>query len=82
MGARANMLLCASWIGRLSINERAQGGRVAGKRLRVSISPIFNFKSSLKTSSIASNAVIVGVREAPCTTGRNSKGQLQQQRAM
>ena len=44
--------------------------------------PIFKFKSSLKTSAIASNAVIVEVREAPCTTGRSSKGQLQQQRAM
>ena len=39
-------------------------------------------RSSLKTSAIASNVVIVGVREAPCTTGRSSKGQLQRQRAM
>jgi hypothetical protein len=30
--------------------------------------------------SIASNVVIVGVREAPCTRGRSRKGQLQQQR--
>ena len=81
VNGRANMLLCA-WIGRLGSNGRAQGGRVAGKRLRESRSPIFKFKSSLKTSAIASNAVIVGVREAPCTTGRSSKGQLQQQRVM
>jgi hypothetical protein len=39
-------------------------------------------KPSLKTSAIASNAVIVRVREAPCATGRSSKGQLQQQRVM
>jgi hypothetical protein len=39
-------------------------------------------RASLKTSAIASNVVIVGVREAPCTTGRSSKGQLQQQRVM
>jgi hypothetical protein len=73
--------LCA-WIARLSINGSAQGGRVAGKRLRESRSPIFKFKSSLKTSAFASNAAIVGVREAPCITGRSSKGQLQPQRAM
>jgi hypothetical protein len=39
-------------------------------------------RSSLKTSAIASNVVIVGVREAPCTTGISSKGQLQQRRVM
>jgi hypothetical protein len=39
-------------------------------------------RALLKTSAIASNAVIVGVRDAPCTTGRSSKGQLQQQRVM
>jgi hypothetical protein len=39
-------------------------------------------RSSLKTSAIASNVVIVGVRDAPCTTGISSKGQLQQQRVM
>jgi hypothetical protein len=39
-------------------------------------------RESLKTSAIASNFVIVGVREAPCTTGRSSKSQLQQQRVM
>ena len=36
--------------------------------------------SLIVTSAIASNAAIVGVRRAPCTTGRSSKGQLQQQR--
>jgi hypothetical protein len=36
-----------------------------------------------KTSAVvASHAVVVGVREAPCTRGRSSKGQLQQQRVM
>jgi hypothetical protein len=40
VNGRVNMLLCA-WIGRLSINGRAQGERVAGKRLRESRSPIF-----------------------------------------
>jgi len=39
-------------------------------------------RSSLKTSAIASNVVLVRVREAPCSTVRNSKGQLQQQRVM
>jgi hypothetical protein len=39
-------------------------------------------RASLKTSAIASNVVIVGVREAPYTTGRSSKGQLQQERVM
>jgi hypothetical protein len=80
-GRARKHVLCA-WIGRLSINGRAQGGLVAGKRLREIRSPIFKLKSSLKISGIASNAVIVGVREAPCTTGRSSKGQLQQKRAM
>jgi hypothetical protein len=42
----------------------------------------FKFKWSLKTSAIASHGVFFGVREAPCTTGRSSKGQLQQQRVM
>jgi hypothetical protein len=28
---------------------------------------IYKFKSSLKTSAIAPHAVVVGVREAPCT---------------
>jgi hypothetical protein len=40
------------------------------------------WRASLKTSAIASNVVIVGVREAPFTTGRSNKGQLQQQRVM
>jgi hypothetical protein len=43
---------------------------------------IFKFKSSLKTSAVAPHAVVVGVREAPCTRGRSSKGQLQQRRVM
>ena len=81
VNGRANMLLCA-WIGRLGSNGRAQGGRVAGKRLRESRSPIFKFKSSLKTYALASNADIVVVREAPCTTGRSSTGQLQHRRVM
>jgi regulator of extracellular matrix RemA (YlzA/DUF370 family) len=81
MGARANMRVC-SWIGRLSINGREQGELVAVERGRESRSPIFKCKSSLKTSAIAPHAVVVGVREAPCTTGRSSKGQLQQQRVM
>ena len=50
------MLLCA-WIGRLSINGRAKGGRVAGDRGREGRSPIFKFKSSLKTSAMAPHAV-------------------------
>jgi hypothetical protein len=37
---------------------------------------IFKFKSSLKTSAIAFHAVVFGVHEAPCSTGRSSKGQL------
>jgi hypothetical protein len=53
-----------------------------GERGRDSRSPIFKFKSSLKTSAIASHAVVVGVRKAPCTRGKSSKGQLQQQRVM
>jgi hypothetical protein len=63
--------MCAFFV-RLSINGRAKGGRVAGKRFRESRSPTFKFRSSLKASAIASNAVIVGVRDAPCTTGRGS----------
>jgi hypothetical protein len=39
-------------------------------------------QASLKTSAIASSVVVVGVREAPYTTGRSSKGQLQQERVM
>jgi hypothetical protein len=39
-------------------------------------------RASLKTSAIASNVVIVAIREAPCTTDRSSKIQLQQQRVM
>jgi len=62
-------------------HQRARAG-LAGKILRESRSPIFKFKSSLKTSAIASKSAIVVVREAPCTTGRSSKGQLQQQRVM
>jgi hypothetical protein len=73
--------LCA-WIGRFSINGRAQGGLVAKDRVRESRSPFFKLKSPLKTSAIAPHAVFVGVREAPCTTDKSSKGQLQQQRAM
>ena len=33
-----------------------------------------------KTSAIALHAVVFGVHEAPCSTGRSNKGQLQQQR--
>jgi hypothetical protein len=62
-------------------HQRARAG-LAGKILRESRSPIFKSKSSLKTPAIASNAVIIGVRDALCTTGRSSKGQLQQQRVM
>ena len=40
-------------------------------------SPIFKLKSSLKPSAIAFHAVVFGVHEAPCSTGRSSKGQLQ-----
>jgi hypothetical protein len=72
------MLVCAC-IARESINGRAQGGLVAWERWRESRSPIFKFKSSLKTSAIAFHAVVVGVHQAPCTRGRSSKGQLQQQ---
>jgi hypothetical protein len=79
---RARKHAVCAWIVRLSINGRAQGVRVAFKKLYKSRSPIFKFKSSLKTSAIAPNAAIVGVRKAPCTTGRSSKGQLQQQRVM
>jgi hypothetical protein len=39
-------------------------------------------RASLKTSAIASNVVIVSIREAPCTTGRSSKIQLQKQHVM
>jgi hypothetical protein len=45
-------------------------------------STIFKFKLSLKTSAIAFHAAVFGVHEAPYSTGRSSKGQLQQQRAM
>ena len=60
------MQVCA-WIGRLSINGRAQGELVAGERGRESRSPIFKFKSSLKTSTIAPHVVLVGFarRHAP-----------------
>jgi hypothetical protein len=64
------------------INGRAQVGRVAGERGHHSRSPIFKFKSSLKTSAIASNAVVLGVREVPCTTGRSNKDELQERRVM
>jgi hypothetical protein len=80
-GARANVQVCA-WIERVSMNGRAQCGRVAGERGREGRSPIFKFKSSLKTSAIAPHAVVFGVREAPCSTGRSSKGELQQQRVL
>ena len=40
------------------------------------VSLIFKFKSSLKTSAIAFHAVVFGVHEPPCSTGRSSKGQL------
>ena len=53
-----------------------------GERGRESRSPICKLKSSLKTSVIPPHAVVVRVREAPCTRGRSSKGQLQQQNAM
>jgi hypothetical protein len=33
--------------------------------------------SSLKTSAIALHAVVFGFHEAPCRTGRSSKGQLE-----
>jgi hypothetical protein len=39
-------------------------------------------RASLQSSAIASNVIIVGVREVPYTTDRSSKGQLQQQRVM
>jgi hypothetical protein len=71
------MLVCAC-IARESINGRAQGGLVAWERGRESRSPIFKFKSSLKTSAIAFNAVVIKVRQAPYTRCRSSKSQLQQ----
>jgi hypothetical protein len=61
-------------------HQRARAGWGGG--VRESRSPVFKFKSSLKTSAIAANVVVVRVREAPCTTGRSSKGQLQQKRVM
>jgi hypothetical protein len=75
MGACANMQECA-WIGRIRINGRAQGWLVAGIEGCESRSPIFKFKSSLKTSAIAFHAVVFGVHEAPCSTCRSSQGQL------
>jgi hypothetical protein len=42
----------------------------------------FQVQVIAETSAIASNAAIVGVREAPYTTGRSNNGQLQQQLAM
>jgi hypothetical protein len=42
----------------------------------------FQVQVIAETSAIASNAAIVGVREALCTTGRSSNYQLQQQRVM
>ena len=54
-----------TWIGRISMNGRAQGWQVAGNRGVESRSPIFKFKSSLETSAIAFHAVVFGVHEAP-----------------
>jgi hypothetical protein len=66
-----------SW--RASINGRARGARDRGRESR---SPIFKFKSSLKSSVVAPDAVVVGVRDVPCSKGKSSKGELQQQRVM
>jgi hypothetical protein len=64
-------------------HEQARAGFAGGMVERCeSRSPIFKFKSSLKTSAIAFHAAVFGVHEAPCSTGRSSKGQLQQQRVM
>ena len=80
--AGENIQVC-SCIGRVSMNVRAYGGRVAEEGGCESRSPIFKFKkSSLKTSAIAFHAVVFGVHEAPCRTDRSSKGHLQQQRFM
>ena len=81
MRVGANMEECACIV-RVSINGRAQVCQVAGERGRESRSLIFKFKSSLKTSAIAFHAVVFGVHEAPCSTDRSSKGQLQRQRVM
>jgi hypothetical protein len=75
------MQVCACIV-RVSMNGRAQVWQVAGERWRESRSPIFKLKSSLGTSAIAPHALVLRVHEAPCTTGRSSKGQLQQQRGM
>ena len=45
-------------------------------------SSVYTLLRVLGSSALASNADIVVVREAPCTTGRRSKGPLQQQRVM
>jgi hypothetical protein len=74
--ARLRVRAC-SW--RASINGRARGARESGRESR---SPISKFKSSLKSSVVAPDAVVVGVRDVPCTKGRSSKGELQQQRVM
>jgi hypothetical protein len=65
VNARARKHALCAFIVRLSINGRAQAWRVAGKRLRESKSPIFKFKSLLKTSTISFNAVIVGFARRP-----------------
>jgi hypothetical protein len=75
------MQVCACVV-RVSMNGRAQVFQVAGEGGRESRSPNFKFKSSLETCAIAPHALVVRVREEPCTTGRSSKSQLQQQRAM
>ena len=72
---------------KVGVSGERGGGQIAPRKCTPkctpyvkSRSPIFKFKSSLKTSAIAFHAVVFGVHEAPCTTGRSSKGQLQQQR--
>jgi hypothetical protein len=63
-----------SWV--ISIN----GALDARERGRQSKSPMSKFKS--KSSVVAPNAVVVGVRDVLCTKGRSSKGELQQQLVM
>jgi len=72
VNGRANMLLCA-WIGRLGSNGRAQGGRVAGKRLRESRSPIFKFKSSLKTSALHPTLLLLEFARRPAPQAEAAK---------
>jgi hypothetical protein len=60
-----------AWIGCVSITGRALGGRVAGERGRESRSPIFKFKSSLKTSAVAPP-----VARATAFSGAANKGDV------